>query len=318
LTDEAPRSLGIASPPISLLAANEEVSAEELSAFLNAVRRDALFAKQWFEDLDNASGDVLKPIVDILATHNLVVGYDLEAKGFEVCEERGEIRFNGGALNSIVTAARSMQTRTTEGNEDLFVKLAIALYVYHEITHVDQKFIDHALAGKIKTALSPDQLSQFDCIADVNSAHCAALIACAYSDDFSEELYLKAYASNLLLSYQILVRAFGISSGDHKRKRALGLLTNTALTQIAINTDEGARKKAMMSLCIRPCFTGVVPETGEILCVTLGTDGLRVLFCATAATNAMDVESMWLAIGGHDPSEIIAVLRLAYERHESG
>lgn len=305
-----------AAAPISLLPANEEVSEAELGLLLSAVRIDALYAHQRCEEENNPLAKHLKPIVDVLSSHNIVVSYELGDSGFRVDEATGEIQFNGNALNSIVTAARSMSPRGDDDASEAFTKLAVALYIYHEITHVVQKFIDHALAGKIKQVLSPDQLSQFDCVADVTAAHASAIISCAYAGNFSEEYYLDAYASNLLLSYQVLVRAFGIAKADHKRKRALGLLTNVSIAQLALSA-KGEARAILMSLCIRPCFTGVDEDNEEILCITLGPDGPCVLFCGGASTNTLNVKAMWAALGQYDPSEIVALLRLAYERHSA-
>ena len=115
------------------------------------------------------------------------------------------------------------------------------------------------------------------------------------------------------MSYQLLVRAFSIKDADHKKKRSLGLLTNITLCQSALTAtpDEAAK---LIELAARPAFTSVDREDACIVALTCGANGWEILFYGKVATNRMTIPEMWEAAGTLEPSDILALLRVAYER----
>jgi len=298
----------------SLSAANEERS-DELTRILNQVRADALFAMRWWRENNLALAAPLEPIVGILSANNLVVSDGLGDAGFKADAENFEILFNATYLRAIIDTVGALFPPTEEeaaGAVGEIVRQAIALYVFHEITHITQKFVEHELAKTMKAAFSPDELSKIDLVADVRAAHCNALISTAIDGDLERKGYLESYRNNLLLSYQLLVRAFSVKDADHKKKRALGLLTNVVLTQSALNAN-GEDADRRMELAVKPAFTSVDPVGGTIVALTCGQAGWIILFHGEVATNRMTVSEMWEAAGTTEPEDILALLRVAYE-----
>jgi hypothetical protein len=138
------------------------------------------------------------------------------------------------------------------------------------------------------------------------------LISTAKEEISDWEPYIEAYRNNLLLSYQLLVRAFSIENADHKKKRALGLLTSIALCQSAANaTGDDAAKR--IGLAVKPAFTSVDEDDGCIVALTCGQIGWEILFHGVVKTNRMEISQMWETVGTDDPSDIVALLRVAYE-----
>ncbi|WP_269715005.1 hypothetical protein [Caulobacter sp. NIBR2454] len=295
--------------------ANEERS-DVLTRILNQVRADALFARQWWRDRNPALAAPLEPVVAILSANNLVVSEGLGDAGFKSDPENFEVLFNANYLRSISSAVENLfpiEPGESPGALEEIIRQAVALYVFHEITHITQKFMEHELAATMKVAFSPDELSKIDLVADVRAAHCNALIDTAKQENLDRNAYLESYRNNLLLSYQLLVRAFSLKDKDHKKKRALGLLTNVVLTQGAI-TSVGGEATRRMELAVKPAFTSVDLDGGTIVALTCGSSGWEILFHGEVATNRMNVQEMWDAVGDTDTDDILAILRVAYEK----
>lgn len=293
--------------------ANEDRS-DDLTRLLNRIRAEAIFAVKWWIDVDPGRAAPLEPIVSILSVNNLVVSEGLGDAGFKSDPENFEVQFNAKVLRNINLAVEKLFSQHESGEtlEEL-KRQAIALYVFHELTHITQRFVEHNLAKTLKSAFTPDELSKIDLVADVRAAHCNALIFTAKTESQSKEVYLKSYRNNLLLSYQLLVGAFSIKDADHKKKRALGLLTNVALCHSALqSTGEDADRR--LALAVRPAFTSVDQDGGGVVALTCAEQGWEILFHGSVATNRMTVAEMWDQIGTSDPTDILALLRVAYER----
>lgn len=296
-------------------AANEERS-EPLTRTLNQIRAEAIFALKWWRETDPTRAAPLEPIVAVLSANNLVASEGLGEAGFKSDPENFEVVFNAGVLRSIAAAVAEIfpgsapleiATRAEIGRR------ATALYVFHEITHITQKFVEHELAKSMKAAFTPDELSKIDLVADIRAAHCNALISTAIEGNSDPGVYLNAYRDNLHLSYQLLVRAFSIKDADHKKKRSLGLLTNITLCQSAQMASSADAPK-LVELAARPAFTSVDRGEACIVALTCGADGWEILFHGKVATNRMTIPEMWDAAGSADPTDILALLRVAYEQ----
>ena len=298
----------------SLSSANEELS-ERLTRTLNQIRAEAIFALKWWRDQDPARAAPLEPVGAILSANNLQVGDGLGDAGFRSDPENFEILFNADTLRRIEEVVIEIF-----GDDEAFVdsieeiqRQAASLYLFHEVTHINQRFVEHSLAASMKSAFTPDELSKIDLVADVRAAHCNALIATAIDENADTGPYLEAYRNNLMLSYQLLVRAFSIKNADHKRKRALGLLTCVVLCQSALQA-EPAEVSRRVELAVRPAFTSVDGSEGCIVALTCGSMGWEILFHGSVATNRMTIGEMWDSVGTTDPSDILALLRVGYEK----
>lgn len=290
-----------------------------LAELVSRIRAKALFARQWCDENDLRIAEPLIPIVNILSAHNLVVSDELGEAGFKHVPP-GEIHFNRDVLRNIVATAREMfggRNGISPQTLETLCEQAVAMYVFHEITHITQRFIEHGLAQNLKRAFGPDELSKLDLVADVRAAHCNTIISAAVQNQFSERAYLEILRDNFLLSYQLLTRAFSIKDADHKKKRALGLLTNYVLAELALTSDEQDYER-IRSLALRPSFTSVDPEQNCIVALTCGANGWDFLFHAEVSTNRMTIPEMWESVGERDPADIIGLLRLAYEKYVSG
>lgn len=289
-----------------------------LTATLNRIRAKALFARQWCEEQSLDIAEPLTPIVNILSAHNLVVSDALGEAGFEV-SANGEIHFNREVLRNVVATTRAIfadRGSMPEEAVEALCEQAIAMYVFHEITHIAQKFVEHGLAQTLKRAFGPDELSKVDLVADVRAAHCNTIVFAAIQNQFSERAYLEILRDNYLLSYELLTKAFSIADADHKKKRALGLLTSAVLVQLALNSD-GEKHQELRSLALRPAFTSVDTEQNCIVALTCGSNGWEILFHAQVSTNRITIPEMWDRIGTGEPSDILGLLLVAYEKYAS-
>ena len=295
--------------------ANEDLL-DDFDTILSEIRAEAIYAKDWLVAHNaGALSAPLTAVVGVLSAHNLVVSDELGEKGFEVAQSPLRIVFNRHALTLISETIRALfkDEVAQDGEEhlDALVRQGIRLYVFHEVTHIKQQFIEHGLAKSIKRAFTPDELGKIDLVADVSAAHCNAAVLSVIDDDIEVNHYLERYLNSLLLSYELLTRAFLIKDADHKRKRALGLLTGAVLTQVALRS-EGSNFDKYLGIAIRPAYTSVDKEDGCVVGLTCGQAGWEVLFHAKVRTNKYSVAEMWEDIGRGDPADIMGFLTVAY------
>jgi hypothetical protein len=162
-------------------------------------------------------------------------------------------------------------------------------------------------AGSLKAAFGPDELSKFDVIADVRAAHCAAMVVVGNEKRADLESYLTVYRSFLLLSYKLLAGVFGVGEKDHKKKRALGILTSIALVQHYLYVDKSEKS---LRWALYPSFTSVVVEDEQIVGLSAAGDSWVILFGGQIASEEMTAMELWESIGIEDPSRIVSFLGL--------
>ncbi|RYZ61926.1 MAG: hypothetical protein EOP09_19355, partial [Proteobacteria bacterium] len=171
--------------------ANEQVSSAEVDAILAEIIQNGRFALAWC--LENEFDHLARPLQKALAQttgYTLRVSDAIGEAGFDIDDQNRYILLSTSAVNAIVAAASSLSGSKLDNplNDELVVA-AITLYVFHELTHISQKFLKHEQSGDIKQAFGKDIFSMIDCVTDIKSAHCVSIIAMAFEGKFSKASY---------------------------------------------------------------------------------------------------------------------------------
>jgi hypothetical protein len=287
-----------------------------LEEVINSVKDDVIAAEGWLVANFPEMAPVLGGIVRVLTTHSLHVSTELGEAGFARDAAAARLYFNAASLVSIWFAASDILAAQddTESPEVLasFRRNALGLYVLHEIVHVVQNFEKHGLAQILKDAFGPDELSKFDLVADVAAANGMTIAALAREGEFESANYLRLFGSNVLLAYELLSRAFKTAGIDHKKKRALGLLTSLTLVRLALEANDPQVRDHLQRLATTPAFTSVDKASGTIIALTCcgNPGGWKILFGASADPDT--ISALWSDPGSSSPERALGILISAY------
>lgn len=283
----------------------------ELNLALATAQADARRAIAWYDTADGVFPAPLAVMREALEQNQLLASDELGERGFVVDATNARILFNSRYLDGVVRSTTEtflMRYGRSPEAAAVSAQQAVGLYMFHELFHISQNFIDHELAGVIKEAFGPDELSKFDVYADVIAAHCQTLV------DLLEKApnldnYLPTYGAYLTLSYDVLTGAFELS--PHKKKRALGLITSRMLVERAL--WEGETGGDVADLALSPVYTSIAEKSGHIIALVGRDHAWEILFYARAE-NPMDLLAVWEAAGKAPPSDVLALLFPFYEQ----
>lgn len=282
----------------------------ELDELVEGIRQRALVAIRYYTDNSNSIPYPLDLIHNSLSSYKLCVSKDIGERGFLVNESDKFIAFNAGYIGCIRDDITEMFIEKYKcANEDatIFASEAISLYIFHELFHINQNFIDHELATIIKGAFGPDELSKIDVYADVIAAHCLAFVQQSEKDNTDWNDYIVTYAANITLSYNVLTRSFS-NSGDHKKRRALGLLTSRLLIEYALDAKAANEdNEEIQDLPICPIYTSVSQSTGHIIALSSRENAWGVLFYAQVDDHNK-LAHIWNSIAIEPDEDIIAMM----------
>jgi len=290
---------------------DRQPSDDELADRVAKVRAEILAVHIKLGSLDRPVNEGLKNICQILRRCSLSVA-DLGEAAFDFNSAHDDIAFNVAHLRKVVAVVRQLFSGAASDLPALEQE-ATRLFVLHELEHIDQHFVEHSLAAEMKDAFGPDEVSKLDVVADVRAAHCSAIIADTLSGSTDPIAHLRRYRNYLILSYQILCVGFGVDGLAHKKKRALGLLTNASIAQLAIRYANAPEQRLFSTLAFQPTFTSVSQETGRFVILALSTRGWRILTDARFRQDTSTVLSVWNGLGGAGYEYILAVLGAAVE-----
>lgn len=277
-----------------------------LNVELRRIRERTLAAIAWYDNEPETFPEPLACVRGPVERYELLAAEGLGDRGFVVDLGVGAVLFNAGYAeeirSSVIEAFTERYGFTRESAEDVAGR-GLALYVFHELFHINQKFDDHQLAGIIKDAFGPDELSKLDVYADVIAAHCQSFVQQAEAQDRDWERYLDAYASNVTLSYNVLTGAFS-KLGDHKKRRALGLVTSRLLIEKlrGVSDDD---EFAEIALC--PVYTSIAFETGHIIALVSRENAWEILFWAQVE-EADRLRALWERTGTAAPEDLLALM----------
>ncbi|MEP9397986.1 hypothetical protein [Mesorhizobium sp. KR2-14] len=172
-----------------------------------------------------------KRAAGILSTLEVSVSDALNDAGFRLHDNRLEI--SAGGLNLIYEVGK--QNDFGGLAEEEFCKVALQLYLFHEIHHVAQGLIEFEDVQALKRTAGPDKLGELDVIADTVAAQLFAWNFAATQEDFRRQ-----YAAGFLAALHFMVEycfpAFGFPlEKRHKVQRALGIVLMAIITERAID-----------------------------------------------------------------------------------
>lgn len=300
--------------PASLKPANEEVSADALEVALAEALTGGRFALSWYHEneLDHLARPLQKAL-DQVRGYAVKVSADIGDAGFALDENSRTLFLSSSALNAVV--ASSVSFGNIKGSDPLahpLVSAAISIYLFHELTHISQTFIKHEQAKDLKDAFGNDIFAMIDCITDIKAAHCETLISVAFSGSFSKADYISTFKFNVLLAYQLLVDAFSIKGAEHKKKRALGLLSTSAICDVALLCDDG-RRSGLMSMAMTPVFTSLVRSKERMVC--LCPENGDIVFVSDKSSNGITAVELWDSLENVPVPEALSFLRLAFSSY---
>lgn len=297
--------------PIHLNPANEQVSAEAVEIALAEIVQNARYALAWFEenDLDHLARPLQKALAQTIG-YSIRLSDNIGEAGFDLDESNRTIFLSSFALNAVIASSSAISgTKREDPLEIPLVSAAIAIYLFHELTHISQKFIRHEQAGEIRGAFGDDIFAMIDCITDIKAAHCATISAIAFDGSFSKTEYVSIFSNNVVLAHHILVNAFSIKNAPHKKKRALGLLSTSAICDVALKCQDG-KKNALMALAMTPVYSSIIPEKQKILCIC--PESGDIIFVSDENTNGLSATELWESLENIPTGDAIAFLRLAF------
>lgn len=300
--------------PNDLKPANEEVSSEALEATLAEILRGARYALSWYHEneLDHLARPLQKAM-DQVQGYTITVSDELGEAGFDLHESSRTVLLSSSALNAIVASSVSFgRVRQEDTLKNPLVVAAISIYLFHELTHIAQKLIKHEQARELKDAFGNDIFAMIDCVTDIKAAHCATLISIAFNGQFSKQKYISLFKGNVLLAYQLLIDAFSIKGAEHKRKRALGILSTSAICDVALNCTDH-RRTGFMSVAMTPVFTSFVPDQGKIVC--LCPENGDIVFVSGKSSNGLTAAELWDTLENIPIPDALAFLRLAFSTY---
>lgn len=282
-----------------------------LNLALATAQADARKAIAWYDKADGVFPAPLAVMREALEQNRLLASEELGERGFIIDANNARILFNSRYLGGIVRSTTEtfvQRYRRTPAAAAVSAQKAVGLYLFHELFHISQNFIDHELAGVIKEAFGPDELSKFDVYADVIAAHCQTLVDQAGKAPSLDD-YLATYGAYLMLSYDVLTGAFELS--PHKKRRALGLITSRMLVERAL--WEGEAGGDVADLALSPVYTSIAETSGHIIALVGRDHAWEILFYARAE-NPVDLLALWEATGKAPPADVLALLFPFYEQ----
>lgn len=298
----------------NLIPANEQVSSEALEATLAEILRSGRYALSWYQEneLDHLARPLQKAM-DQVHGYSVKVSDEIGEAGFDLDETSRTIFLSSFALNAVVTSSVSFGgVKDSDPLKNPLVVAAISIYVFHELTHISQKFVKHEQARDIKDAFGNDIFAMVDCLTDIRAAHCATLVAIAFDGSFSKADYVSTFKVNVLLAYQLLIDAFSIKGAEHKKKRALGLLSTSAVCDVALSCADGQKAK-LMSIAMTPVFTSLVVSKGRLIC--LCPESGDIVFVSERSTNELTAVELWETLENIPVAEALAFLRFSFSSY---
>jgi hypothetical protein len=164
----------------------------------------------------------------------------------------GHIR---GLLLEIVTDVDNSPHQLQESEIGRLVRLAIELFILHEVRHLSQGVDEYESVQKLKI-IAEKLVGQFDLIADRDAAHAYALLRGAEKKKSNFGDYIRHFGEALFFMGQFCFPAFKTPlNKPHKVARALGL--TMMLARIALAQTLGYDAKRANSM---PLDTALMPE----------------------------------------------------------
>lgn len=289
----------------------EQVSSESgdsdaLNDALGRVRQRALAAVSKYDQEGWVLPKPLALIAPSLQALDLVASDALGERGFVVDWGECVVHFNATYLGKIIRGTVStFVDRYGFGSDvaNLMADRAVGLYVFHELFHINQNFIDHEAAAIVKEAFGPDELSKIDVCADFIAAHCQAIVDQSEGVDQDWEAYLQYYASNITLSYNILMGSFS-ALAPHKKRRALGLMVGRLLVERAISAGADSELK---ELVVWPVYASVANIEGYLVALISRENAWEILFYAQVEDTRV-LQELWENVGVAPPEDLMALM----------
>ena len=158
-------------------------------------------------------------------------------------------------LEAIVNDVDTAAYRLKDGEIGRLVRLAVELFILHEVRHTSQGVGDYADVQKLK-ALSEKLVGQFDLLADRDAAQAYALLRATEKKKSNYNDYVRHFGEALFFMGQYCFPAFKAPlTKPHKVARALGL--TMMLARIALWHELGHDAKRADRL---PLDTPLMPE----------------------------------------------------------
>lgn len=293
---------------------NEQApSAADLVSLIEGIKGEVLAAESMVPAHLADMARPLSRVAAVLRNHKLDVSDKLGDAGFNQDKARSELVFSTDALRRMWSVVDQLPLAANATQEELAAlrRRSIALYVLHETYHIVQNLAEYELAQTLKQAYGADELSKFDLVADVVAANCLTILQAVERGDYDPVNYVKAFAANVLLAYELLCHGFNTTGVDHKKKRALGLLTCATLARRAVEANEREQFLKLMPLATAGAFTSVDIEQGAIVALTLKPNpGWSVLF--RAKTSPQVAAQLWKAVDLAQADVALGVLWAAF------
>lgn len=297
-----------------LTPANELVSLAEVDIIFERIILDARYALSWCHENDfDALARPLKKALDQTIGYTIQASNNIGEAGFELDEHNRIIFFSFSAVNAVIASSISFSgIKSKNPLDNPIVQNAIAIYLFHELTHISQKFVEHSQAKELQEAFGKDIFSMLDCITDIKAAHCVTVMLQSASGQFSKHDYVTLFSSNVTLAYHLLIDAFSIKNADHKRKRALGLISTCAICDVALEA-EPLNKSALMATAMTPVFSSYSATKKRITC--LAPESGDIVFVSPTQRNSITAEEIWKSLENIPLSEVKIFLKASFAGH---
>ncbi|MBD3833178.1 hypothetical protein [Brevundimonas bullata] len=297
--------------------ANDTVPLDELNQAITEVMVRARYARDWCEANNfDAQASPLVSVLNQIVGHSIIASTEVGEGGFHLDESSRTIAFSAQAMGAVILTASILNPDELSQplvNRPMGMSI-LSLYIFHEITHIAQKFTTHKQAQTIKRALGKQFLATIDTRADLKAVHCATIIQCAYGDNFSKNSYVNLLHDNAILAFRSVTDAFSVKDATHKQQRALGLLCTIAICESALNCCIKNARKIYVTAA-SPLFAGYDPQEKVILCCNL--DNGDIVFISQPYNNSTTAEDVWLNIEKTDIFSAKSFLRMSFEEfHE--
>jgi hypothetical protein len=159
-------------------------------------------------------------------------------------------------LEAIIHDVDTAEARLEPSDLGRLVRLAIELFILHEVRHHSQGVSDYADVQKLKT-ISEMLVGQFDLFADRDAAHAYALLRAVEERAAKPADYVRYFSEALFFMGQFCFPAFKAPLvKPHKVARALGI--SLMLARIALAEKEGTT--AVLQAGRLPLDTTLMPE----------------------------------------------------------
>lgn len=155
------------------------------------------------------------------------------------------------------------------------MRLAVEVFLLHEIRHISQGISEYGTVQKLKAASAKPIIGTLDLIADRDAAYAYALLQSIEARDISVKVYLQHFAEALFFGLTYGFPAFKVDQ-PHKTARALGIAM--MLARVVAAQRAGTLEAQQESML--PLHTTLIPHidpTETAIAVLATTPDLRLV-----------------------------------------